>query len=85
MKPNIFTSTKHWRFTAFDESAEEKFKQLEVKTRATLPDNFYQRPLVHFDLFKESPLYKLLQTIPKAVMHHNHYFCNDYAEFVFVS
>lgn len=82
MKHNIFTSTKHWKFTTADEAAEEKFKELEATTRETLPENFYQRPLIKLDLIRASPLYALMKTIPKGVMHHNHYFCNDDWEFV---
>ena len=38
--------------------------------------------LSHFDEIKTTKLYSLLKNIPKGVMHHNHFPCNQDEEFV---
>lgn len=41
MDLDIYTSTKHWKFTHLDELVEERFSKLEEVTRAEAPENFY--------------------------------------------
>jgi hypothetical protein len=36
----------------------------------------------HMGSMKNTALYHHLRTIPKGVLHHIHYFCNDDADFV---
>ncbi len=33
--------------------------------------------LTHLDYMRNTQLYSLLKTLPKAVMHHNHFDCNE--------
>ena len=82
MKHNIFTSTKHWKFTGNDEIAEEAFIQLEKDARSKITPKFYQRPIMEIEEIRKLPLYQVLKTIPKGVMHHSHYYANDDVEFV---
>lgn len=47
MDLDIYTSTKHWKFTELDELAEERFSRLEELTRAEAPENFYHSTSPH--------------------------------------
>lgn len=90
MDIDIYTTTKNWQFTETDEKAEEKFSQLEEVTRKAAPENFYhstsinnaEQTIIHLDFMKKSPLYPILQVLPKAVLHHVHFDCCEDEDFV---
>lgn len=39
-------------------------------------------PYLHLEWMKQQKLYDVLKTIPKGVLHHDHFECNYDAEFV---
>lgn len=82
MNLDIFNKTKHWTFTEVDQQAEEKFNQLHQTIRQSVPPQIYHNPLHHLDFMQTSPLYPLLRTLPKAVLHHAHFACCEDQDFV---
>jgi hypothetical protein len=60
MKANIFTSTKHWKYTSLDELAEQRLEEIVKIVNASLPADFYSSPLLFINYIKSSPLFPLL-------------------------
>lgn len=77
IEPDIFSNTRNWTWSQDEEKAKIKFEGIRNAAIESLPSGFYQeKVLSHLKFMKQSPLYSLLESLPKGALHHDHFDCN---------
>lgn len=98
MDQYLLTHTKHQKFAdckEFTWSTEEDqlndiFNAIKLREEDTLDDRFFDRTQIldvgntvkHLSLMKTKTIYKVLDPMPKGVLHHLHADCNEDIDFV---
>lgn len=85
MPKNIFDSTPNWSYSEADAKAQEKFSIITNETIKAFPGDIHDGKndlisvsiVTRFDEIRKTPLYPLLKSLPKAVLHHLHFDCNE--------
>jgi hypothetical protein len=90
-KQQKFIDCKEFSWSKEEEQLNDIFTAIKLREEDTLGDRFFDRTLLtddvgntakHLSLMKTKTIFKVLDPMPKGVMHHLHADCNEDLEFV---